>query len=576
MGVVGAAGDIFRWAAGAVVPMFARPVAPVGLAVFLHVVLVVGFTVGLYFVELHTGLTNAIGRGPGWFRPYWLPALFLLAYALTWSAVWLWRLLAPNQPTTDFPDIDDAWAEIVAALDKAGIGLADTPVFLVFGSHPGGFDPLFRALPGGLAVAGVPGAAAPIVAFANRDAIYLSVPGASLLGAQEQVDALAFNPSGGDGFDADGAAAMGQSVGFGQSIAMGQSVGFGQSMGLGASIGLEGSLDVGNPLGGAGKRMRDIQQIVARLNAEGRPPTEDERRRIQDLFGNGGGGGGGAAPAAGGRQAQQSVLQNPELVGDAEARLTHVCGLLAAARWPLCPANGAVLAIPATAAERTDAAQQWGLVARQDLAVAEAALRLRFPVYALLGGVEDLQGATAFFDRFAADMGKERLGKGFPLNPDVPPAGVTAAVESSAEWIMGSLLPYLVIRQMRVDGGAGGATTTRDNDQLVRFLAALRKRRSNLARLISRAVQPGPDRVPLYGGCYLSVVLRSDPTEARFARAFFQKVTQTQGYVAWTDEAYAAEAGYRNRTAIGYTFVAVWLSAVAAFGAYVAYAKWLR
>src|SRR5438270_11692967 len=97
------AGDLFRWCAGAVVPMFARPTSPVGLAWFVHLLLVAGTGVGLYFAQPHLGITDLVGKGPVWFRQFWLVALFLLAYLLVWAVVWLWRTLAPNQPATDFP-----------------------------------------------------------------------------------------------------------------------------------------------------------------------------------------------------------------------------------------------------------------------------------------------------------------------------------------------------------------------------------------------------------------------------------------------------------------------------------------
>src|SRR5215510_11834885 len=98
MGMRDMAGGLFRWAAGAVVPMFARPVAPVGLAWFVHVVLVTAIAVGLRYAQLELRVTQVIQKGPPEFRPFWLPALFLLLYALAWSATWLWQLLSPGQP----------------------------------------------------------------------------------------------------------------------------------------------------------------------------------------------------------------------------------------------------------------------------------------------------------------------------------------------------------------------------------------------------------------------------------------------------------------------------------------------
>ena len=100
------AGALFRWLAGAVVPMFVRPVSPLGLAWFLHAVLVAGVTVGLFYVEREAGLRDYIGRGPPELKKFWLPALFVLVYLLAWAVRWWILLLAPGQPTTEFPDLD--------------------------------------------------------------------------------------------------------------------------------------------------------------------------------------------------------------------------------------------------------------------------------------------------------------------------------------------------------------------------------------------------------------------------------------------------------------------------------------
>ena len=539
------AGGIFRWAAGAVVPMFARPVPPVGLAWFVHVVLVAAVAVGLYFAQPHLRITEVIQKGPLAFRPFWLAALFLLLYALAWSAAWLWQLLSPGAPVTDFPDIDVAWDEILAALGKAGIGIADTPIFLVLGEFPNGFEALFRALPNGLTVAGGSAPGSPIRAFANRDGIYLAVPGASLLGIQGWV--------GGGGEAESGGGSMMQNVGVGASIGIDQSVG----ISIGGSV--VGSVGVGGPL-------QEIQRIIRRARDENRPLTDEEKRRVRELSGGGASTpvAKPAAPAA--SPAGASVLQNARLVAEANARLDHVCGLVAAARWPLCPLNGALVAVPAVVSDRDDTAQQWGLVAREDLARAEAALRLRFPVYTLVGGVELLPGGFAFFERFAADRGSQRLGKSFPLNPDLPPSAASEEVEKAARWVFGSLLPYHVFKMMRSDAPAD----SRENASLVRFLIELRRRAPRLARLVSRAVA-SDHNIPEFGGCYLAVALPGDNTDVKFAREFFKKVESSQGFVAWTEEAYAEDTSYRSMTRLGYLALGLITLGVLALAGYVAY-----
>jgi hypothetical protein len=224
-----------------------------------------------------------------------------------------------------------------------------------------------------------------------------------------------------------------------------------------------------------------------------------------------------------------------------------------------------------SAAEKDEAAQQWGLVARQDIAVAEAATKQRFPVYTIVGGVENLPGGQTFFERFAADKGGQRLGKGFPLNPEIKPDVVGEAVESSVGWVFNSLLPYWAFRLMRVDGNV--SSDTKDNAGLVRFLAEVRRRGPHLSRLVSRAVVLYGDVIPEFGGCYLTVSLQSDPADAKFAKEFFKKVESSQGYVAWTDEAIAEDAAFRRSTFLGHVALGAVLLGVIAFGGYVIYTK---
>jgi hypothetical protein len=543
-----AANGVFRWAAGAVVPMFVRPVAPVAFAWFVHVVLVAAIVVLLYFIQPQSGITVNVGRGPGWFRPYWLPAIFLLAYFLIWSAVWLWHALAPNQPTTDFPDLDAAWAEVLAALEKAGIGISDTPLFLVLGTPPGGYDPLFRSLPHDLIVAGGTNPTSPLRVYANRDGIYLAVPGASLLGVQDT------SPRAND---------LEHIERMNVSIDMNASIGIDQSIGTSIS----GSF---SSIGGS-EPLQEIQRIIRSAREASRQLTEDEKQRIRVLSGDPAGVPAVASPS---QRAAGSVLQDPRVTNLAADRLTHVCGLVAAARWPLCPLNGAILAVPMSVADKDESAQQWGLVARHDLTVAEAGFKLRFPVYALIGGAEDLPGGHLFFERFASDKGDRRLGKGFPLNPELRPTDAAAAVEAAVGWVFGNLLPYWSLRLMHVDNVEGSADSIA-NAQLVRFLAEVGRRGPHLARLLSRAAAAG-DRVPLFGGCYLTVLPQTGSGGALFAKEFFRKVESTQGYIAWTDEAFDTDDSYRSATKLGYTALTVLLTAMLLFGGYVAYAKWMR
>lgn len=543
-------GRIFRWVGGAVLPMILRPTSPSGLAWFLHIVLVVGGLVGIYFAQTSLGVTVNVG-GPGWLRPFWLPILALLAYLLVWCAAWLWSLLAPAPVSTDFPDIDEAWDECLKSLDKAGIGIADAPVYLVLGEHKSGHDVLFKSLPHGLTVAGGSASDAPVRIFANRDGVYVVVPGAGALAADKHGGFVSEAPADDEMILDLVSASIGLDAG--ASIGLDRSV----AMSMGASLGMS--------MGGGG--LGEVQQIIRRAREEHRPLTDDEKESVRKLSAPPEPVRGKAKTATGG-----SILQNPAAVEEAAARLGHVCGRIAEARWPACPINGAVLCVPTAATDRDEAAQQWGLVAREDLATLEAACKMRFPTYALVGDLEDLPGGKTFFDTFAGEKGSQRFGKAFPLGPDVEPERAGDAIENAVGWVFGRLVPFWAFKLMRLDPQDPDQSHAK-NGELVRFLAEVRRRGPHLCRLLSRAVCVNPDTVPVFAGCYLSAVVTSKPDEATFAKEFFKKVDSTQGSVAWTDAAFSADSGYRAATKIGYAISAAVILGVVALSGYVAFVK---
>jgi hypothetical protein len=528
-------GNALRWLAGLIAPMFIRPRISPGVLWFLHVLFIAGICVGLWYLEKHFAITINI-EGPVWLRPFWLPILFLLVYFLAWQAWWLWKLLQPGESISPFPDLDEAWAGILDALDKAGIGIADTPVFVVIGQPRSGEGGLFTALPRGLTVNGAPSGAASLRVYANREAIYLTCPAVTLLAIQE-------------------------ATGGGSDLAESYSP---KSAALDASIGMDKSIGMSGE--GSGGTIAQVQQIIRRARDQNRSLTEQEKTQIRQLSGGAGFSTEGAKQPSG-----PSVLQDARTVERQTTRMRYFSSLVARSRWPLCPINGAIIVVPAGAAEKDESAQQTGLVAQKDLATMVDAFRLRFPVYALISDVEALPGAAEFLARFAQDKRQQRLGKSFPLNPDLKPTAVAEAVESATSWIFGSLLPYWVYKLFRLEtpNVETPNEAARTNGELIQFLAAVKDRADKMSRLVSRAVMPRVDEVPTYGGCYLTAVESQGSSEPLFAQEFFKKVESTQGFVAWTDEAFGLDASYRSMTKTGYLALGVIAAAVAALAVYV-------
>lgn len=132
------------------------------------------------------GLTSRVHAGR--ITNFWLPLFAFCSYALVWLGWLLYRVLSIDigPVTTEFPDIDRAWSQAVDALERAEIHLEDTPLFLVLGSTADGDEALFQSAAIKAQVKQVPrDPTEPLHVTANRDAIWVSCPGASVLGQQQ-------------------------------------------------------------------------------------------------------------------------------------------------------------------------------------------------------------------------------------------------------------------------------------------------------------------------------------------------------------------------------------------------------
>lgn len=530
--------SIFRAAGCIALPMFFQPRKYVGICWLLHALLITAITGGVGYLHYKSGWANLVETGPKEIRDYWSPLLFLLCYLLLWFGWWILRLFQSDPEASLYPDIDACWNEILGALSKAGIGLGDTPVYLVVGRFQGDEASLFRH-GSTLVIDGAPGAGAPLRAYAHREAVYVTCVGASLSGRQAAL--------------LEGPGSAGASTGGGDYTGVDVDKSIGMSM-----AGAAGGGDGANPLA-------DVQQVIRRAREENRSLTSEEHRVIRELTGMGG------QDATRGpvvRSSHPSVLKDAGEADEHAARLRYACRLLARARHPLCPLNGVVQLVTLNATDTDDDAQQMGLVLQRDLVAIREATRLHFPVFTMVGDLQRLNGAQEFLSQFPADKLKQRLGKSFPLVPDVPPETVTGTIESSVRWVFDALVPFWVFKLFRVESySVPLAHVVAGNAQLFHFLNDLRERSARLSRLIARAAVVSLDAPPLFGGCYLAGMDQGNGPA--FVPGFFKRLDETQGFVAWTGDAFGDDASYRSRTMLGYAAVGVCALTVAALAIWV-------
>lgn len=544
MGFLAAIWNGFRQLLGLVLPFFskARDLKGMGpqLRRLLHVVMVVLILVGLAFINYAFDLDKLL-RAPGipWLPRVWLPVLFLLVYVLSWLGWWLWKLLEPVEEASVFPDIDEAWAEAVKALEQGNIDLTEAPLFLVVGKPAAPEEALFAAARLNFTVKQSPRRSdAPLHAYANRDGIYVSCGGASLSGRQTEI---LYGGSGGGGDSA--------------------LVGGGSAQGGASSEDQYKTVQ-------AGGIMKEMQAVLARAREQGRDPgqlTEEEKREIREMVAHEEGQRGGRKTGP-----RPQIMRNAEEVERSSARLRHLCRLIVRDRRPFCPANGILFLVPFAGSDSEEDANQTGGAIHQDLANIRDVLRVHVPVFAMICDLEKASGFKEFLERFPEDQRQRRLGQRFPLCPDLPTDKLSPSVESCVQWIFQVVFPTWIYKLFRVEspGREEVNHVVAGNCRLYQLMGQMRERQKRFSRIVSRALVLEASGPPLFGGCYVGATGTDPSTEQGFVAGTFRRLTENQNYVSWTDEALAEEADYHRLTTYGYVAIVIITLALIGLGYY--------
>ncbi|MFO0969511.1 MAG: type VI secretion protein IcmF/TssM N-terminal domain-containing protein [Gemmataceae bacterium] len=154
----------------------------------LHVLSLALVLAGLWYINWHFDLGKAVRSPFPQLHGIWLPLLFLLAYAALGVAAWLWRMLGPERPSVEYPDIDAAWTEALRALRQANLDATEPPLFLVLGRPLSREENLFAAAPIPWLAQGAPCRAdAPLRVYAGRKAVFVTCAELSELGRQTRL-----------------------------------------------------------------------------------------------------------------------------------------------------------------------------------------------------------------------------------------------------------------------------------------------------------------------------------------------------------------------------------------------------
>jgi hypothetical protein len=525
-------GALFQSLVGLVLPVLTKAgrARGVGSALrwILHVLVVAAILVGLYLLNVHyLHWGSNIGARWGFVRDAWCAILFFLGYLLFWVAWWLWQLLASTEEETDFPDIDAAWKKARAALDRKGLDITNLPLFLILGQPEGDEKAFFASDPLPLEVNQVPPEEdAPLHVYAHRKAVYISCPGASLLGRHAAIltsRAATSRPVDDEPPPEDDEDPLNKTMRPGQAAAP----------------------------------VRDMTHIMDQARREGRNLamlTKAEKRELRTRYRA--------------DNPRTALLRNPEQVERLTARLQHLCRLIRRDRAPYCSLNGILLLVPFAGTDSDQDATDTGDLIRRDLASARGVLKIHCPVFAVLCDLETAPGFGEFIQRFNPKQRGQRVGQRCPLVPDLResaspganggPSPLAKMLDSLAAWVCNSVVPDWVFQKFQIEpDGAQLPSVVNGNAQLFLFFDQLRDRRKRLGTILARGIAADAPEPLLFGGCYIAGTGSDSADEQAFVGGLFPRLLEEEENVSWSDQALDEEAASLRWAGIAYTVAGI-------------------
>lgn len=494
-----------QWAVSALMPFKSHAAIAPAVRWIVWIVLDLAVLAVLYVVNDQFDFTGAV-RLPRmlatatWLRHFYLPILGQLVILTAVVLYWFYLLWFAPVDTSLYPDIDDAWREAMRALAHAGVQIWNVPLFLVLGRPAGSEDHLFEA--GGLKLVVPPTPAnpqAPVRVCADREAVYVTCRGASVLGKLAGIFALDDIPEGP----------------------------------------LLESAEPADDLDKTHVAGRKDQGLIELLRASAGQEATPLRKRAMRR-------------AALGRPLGSDFLADAAEVARCKARLAHLCHLVVRDRQPYCAANGILLVVPLGGTDTAAESQLTAQAVQEDLAVARQETKLDCPLVALLADMEEVPGFAEFVQRQPPKEVGNRRGSGFPMLTRLSGDKVLEQVRLSVEWICTTYLEDSVYRLFATETAAkpDAAPLIAGNARLLLLLDEMHTRAESLAGIIQQAVAPPQENLFRYSGCYLAAT--GPKGSQAFVAGVLQKLVKEQNSVSWTARALAEDA--QSRTWAAYYF----------------------
>jgi len=439
-----------------------------------------------------------------WVNPLRVTVIAVLLVAIPVVVYHVLRLWLAGERSR-FPDIDEAWRAGLAELQRCGIDLAETPIFLVLGTADEAQEKnLLAATRLDLRIRDLPQGPAALHWFATGEAVYLTLTKTCCL---SHLTGLSRNLLAEDRPRVEPAPPG----------------------------------PVGNPLRGtvmlgggspAAARSSPLPPLPSAA-----PASPSDIRGTMLL--------GAASDARVPQVAEKRLVTLPAAeAAEQQARLGYVCGLLRRLRRPLCPVNGVLALLPYDLIlHGPREALELERCVKRDVDALRQGLLLRCPVTALVVGMDQDAGFRELLRRVGRERSVgQRFGRGFGLwNPPLHERLTAVCLHACGafeDWI------YALFAER-------GSLSKPGNTKLYALLCNLRRNvQPRLVKIVAHGFGYDPEVEPdheslLFGGLYFAATGESEDRQA-FVKSVFDKLPEQQEEVEWLEAARSEDAKYRT------------------------------
>ncbi len=236
-------------------------------------------------------------------------------------------------------------------------------------------------------------------------------------------------------------------------------------------------------------------------------------------------------------------------------RLQYLCQLLKRARFPLCGLNGIVTLLPFELVEAGGPdLEALRRSIRTDLDTIRETLWVRFPVSALLVGMERARGFGEFVGLLETSNREKRLGAGF----DALRRATGERLRGLSDGICDAFEDWVYALYRQRDALAPERQVA--NIKLYNLLCRVRTYvKPKLNTVLCQAFEIKQDNAALdfFSGCYLGATGSSAMEQAFIKGLLHDKLVPQQNNVEWTDKAIRIHRLYNIMTWVGWSVVVV-------------------